>query len=190
LLMGNREALQGLRPEQFVDAQFGAFTVRDVLAELEKPGRDPRPEFRTAKLLEGVHDIHQLQPGMQLEGTVTNVTAFGAFVDLGVHQDGLVHVSQMAQRFVNDAREVVKTGDIVKVRVVEVDVPRKRIALSMRPADPARDAARSGGVAAQGQAAGGRARRDGVSAARPRSGGASPAVQNTAMADAFAKLKR
>ena len=189
LLMGNRDTLQRLRPEQFVDAQFGAFTVRDVLAELEKPGRDPRPEFRTAKLLDGVHDLHQLQPGMQLEGTVTNVTAFGAFVDLGVHQDGLVHVSQMAQRYVSDAREVVKTGDIVKVRVVEVDVPRKRIALSMRPADAARDGAR-GGAAGPGQAAGGRARGEGASGASARTGGPSPAAQNTAMADAFAKLKR
>ena len=190
LLMGNRDALQRLRPEQFVDAQFGAFTVRDVLAELEKPGRDPRPEFRTARLLDGVHDIAQLQPGMQLEGTVTNVTAFGAFVDLGVHQDGLVHVSQMAQRFVNDAREVVKTGDIVKVRVVEVDVARKRIALSMRPADPARDGARP--QAAQGLPT--RTQRQDGSRGGDRGSshriGGSHAQHSTAMADAFAKLKR
>ncbi|MGC8508864.1 MAG: Tex family protein [Thiomonas sp.] len=190
LLMGNRDVLQRLRPEQFVDAQFGAFTVRDVLAELEKPGRDPRPEFRTAKLLDGVHDIAQLQPGMQLEGTVTNVTAFGAFVDLGVHQDGLVHVSQMAQRFVNDAREVVKTGDIVKVRVVEVDVARKRIALSMRPADPARDGTRSQGGQAQParppRQDGGRS---GDRGSHHRAGG-THAPHSTAMADAFAKLRR
>ncbi len=187
LLMGNRDTLQRLRPEQFVDDRFGAFTVRDVLAELEKPGRDPRPEFRTAKLLDGVHDIKQLEEGMQLEGTVTNVTAFGAFVDLGVHQDGLVHVSQMAQRFVNDAREVVKTGDIVKVRVVEVDVARKRIALSMRPADPARDAARPQG--GQGQSARPRERQEGGRTGSHRAG-AAPSPQNTAMAAAFAKLKR
>ena len=190
LLMGNRDVLQRLRPEQFVDAQFGAFTVRDVLAELEKPGRDPRPEFRTAKLLDGVHDIAQLQPGMQIEGTVTNVTAFGAFVDLGVHQDGLVHVSQMAQRFVNDAREVVKTGDIVKVRVVEVDVARKRIALSMRPADPARDGPRSQGSQAQParlpRQDGGRS---GDRGSHHRAGG-THAPHSTAMADAFAKLRR
>ena len=186
LLMGNRDALQRLRPEQFVDDRFGAFTVRDVLAELEKPGRDPRPEFRTAKLLDGVHDIKQLEAGMQLEGTVTNVTAFGAFVDLGVHQDGLVHVSQMAQRFVNDAREVVKTGDIVKVRVVEVDVARKRIALSMRPADPARDAARPQGGQGQSRP---RERQESGRAASHRAG-AAPSPQNTAMAAAFAKLKR
>ena len=186
-LMGQREALARLRPEQFVDDRFGAFTVRDVLAELEKPGRDPRPEFRTARLLDGVHDIKQLEPGMQLEGTVTNVTAFGAFVDLGVHQDGLVHVSQMAQRFVNDAREVVKTGDIVKVRVVEVDVARKRIALSMRPADPARDAARAPG--GPGLSARPRDRQESGRAGHSRAATA-PASQNTAMAAAFAKLKR
>ncbi|MDY0328922.1 MAG: Tex family protein [Thiomonas sp.] len=185
-LMGQREALSRLRPEQFVDERFGAFTVRDVLAELEKPGRDPRPEFRTARLLDGVHDIAQLQPGMQMEGTVTNVTAFGAFVDLGVHQDGLVHVSQMAQRFVNDAREVVKTGDIVKVRVVEVDVARKRIALSMRPADPARDAAR----AQAGQGATRPRVRQEAGRSDGRRAAAAPASQNTAMAAAFAKLKR
>ncbi|MGC9185922.1 MAG: Tex family protein, partial [Thiomonas sp.] len=187
LLMGNRDVLQRLRPEQFVDAQFGAFTVRDVLAELEKPGRDPRPEFRTAKLLDGVHDIAQLQPGMQLEGTVTNVTAFGAFVDLGVHQDGLVHVSQMAQRFVNDAREVVKTGDIVKVRVVEVDVARKRIALSMRPADPARDGALSHGEPSR--SAHRQDRPDGQRGTSQRHAQAR-APQNTAIAEAFAKLRR
>ncbi len=187
LLLGNRDTLQRLRPERFVDAQFGAFTVRDVLTELEKPGRDPRPEFRTAKLLEGVHDIHQLQPGMQLEGTVTNVTAFGAFVDLGVHQDGLVHVSQMAQRFVNDAREVVKTGDIVKVRVVEVDVARKRIALSMRPADPARDAARQpDGQGIQRRSSD----RHETGRVRSHRTDAATASHSTAMADAFAKLKR
>jgi len=106
--------------------------VRDIITELEKPGRDPRPAFKTATFAEGVDDIKDLKPGMMLEGTVTNVAAFGAFVDIGVHQDGLVHVSQLADRFVKDAHEVVKAGDIVKVRVVEVDVKRKRIGLTMR----------------------------------------------------------
>jgi uncharacterized protein len=106
--------------------------VRDIIAELEKPGRDPRPGFKTASFAEGVDDIKDLKPGMLLEGTVTNVAAFGAFVDIGVHQDGLVHVSQLADRFVKDAHEVVKAGDVVKVRVLDIDIPRKRISLSMR----------------------------------------------------------
>ena len=131
-IMGAPEALRGLRAEDFVDETFGLFTVRDILAELEKPGRDPRPSFVTARFADGVDDIKDLCPGMLLEGTVTNVAAFGAFVDIGVHQDGLVHVSQLADRFVKDPHEVVKAGDVVKVRVTEVDVPRKRIALSMR----------------------------------------------------------
>ena len=131
-LMGDRQALKALNPALFVDERFGLPTVRDILAELEKPGRDPRPEFRTASFAEGVDDIKDLKPGMRLEGTVTNVAAFGAFVDIGVHQDGLVHVSQLADRFVKDPHEVVKAGDVVKVRVVEIDVARKRIALTMR----------------------------------------------------------
>ena len=122
---------QSLRPEAFADERFGAITVQDILAELEKPGRDPRPDFQVARFNDGVHDLKDLQPGMLLEGTVSNVAQFGAFVDLGVHQDGLVHVSQLAHRFVSDAREIVKTGDIVKVRVLEVDLARKRIALTM-----------------------------------------------------------
>ncbi|WP_225029280.1 Tex family protein [Xinfangfangia pollutisoli] len=131
-LMGDGAALKKLNPAQFVSDKFGLPTVRDILAELEKPGRDPRPEFRTATFAEGVNEISDLRPGMQLEGTVTNVAAFGAFVDIGVHQDGLVHVSQLADRFVKDPHEVVKAGDVVKVRVTEVDVARKRIALTMR----------------------------------------------------------
>ncbi|WP_165644968.1 Tex family protein, partial [Oharaeibacter diazotrophicus] len=127
-LMGDAGALKALDPRRFVDDRFGLPTVRDILAELEKPGRDPRPEFRTASFAEGVEEIADLKPGMVLEGTVTNVAAFGAFVDIGVHQDGLVHVSQLADRFVKDPRDVVKAGDVVKVRVVEVDVKRKRIA--------------------------------------------------------------
>ncbi|BBE72827.1 Tex family protein [Oharaeibacter diazotrophicus] len=136
-LMGDAGALKALDPRRFVDDRFGLPTVRDILAELEKPGRDPRPEFRTASFAEGVEEIADLKPGMVLEGTVTNVAAFGAFVDIGVHQDGLVHVSQLADRFVKDPRDVVKAGDVVKVRVVEVDVKRKRIALSMRKDDGA-----------------------------------------------------
>ncbi|APF36178.1 RNA-binding transcriptional accessory protein [Chelatococcus daeguensis] len=134
-LMGDSAVLRGLDPSAFVDARFGLPTVRDILAELEKPGRDPRPQFKTASFAEGVEDLSDLKPGMMLEGTVTNVAAFGAFVDIGVHQDGLVHVSQLADRFVKDPHEVVKAGDVVKVRVVEVDVKRKRIALSMRKDD-------------------------------------------------------
>ncbi|MDZ5451074.1 Tex family protein [Labrys sp. ZIDIC5] len=131
-LMGDSAALRKLDPQAFVDERFGLPTVRDIIAELDKPGRDPRPEFKTATFADGIDDIKDLRPGMLLEGTVTNVAAFGAFVDIGVHQDGLVHVSQLADRFVKDAHEVVKAGNVVKVRVVEVDIPRKRIALSMR----------------------------------------------------------
>ena len=131
-IMGQPAALSGLRPEQFVDDHFGLPTVRDIFAELEKPGRDPRPGFKTAAFADGVEDIKDLKPGMMLEGTVTNVAAFGAFVDVGVHQDGLVHVSQLADKFVKDPHEVVKAGDIVRVRVTEVDIARKRIGLSMR----------------------------------------------------------
>jgi uncharacterized protein len=131
-LMGDSAALKRLNPRDFIDAKFGLPTVQDILAELEKPGRDPRPSFKTATFAEGVEDIKDLKVGMMLEGTVTNVAAFGAFVDIGVHQDGLVHVSQLADRFVKDPHEVVKAGDVVKVRVTEVDVPRKRIGLTMR----------------------------------------------------------
>ncbi|TPP10115.1 Tex family protein [Rhizobium glycinendophyticum] len=131
-LMGDSATLKSLDPKRFIDEQFGLPTVKDILAELEKPGRDPRPSFKTATFAEGVEEITDLKIGMTLEGTVTNVAAFGAFVDIGVHQDGLVHVSQLADRFVKDPHEVVKAGDVVKVRVVEVDVKRKRIALTMR----------------------------------------------------------
>ncbi len=136
-LMGRGELLRGLDAKGFADARFGAVTVKDILAELEKPGRDPRPDFVVARFNDGVEDIKDLQPGMLLQGTVSNVAQFGAFVDLGVHQDGLVHVSQLASKFVADAREVVKTGDIVKVRVLEVDLARQRIALSMKLDAPA-----------------------------------------------------
>ena len=134
-IMGDTAALKALDPRAFVDERFGLPTVRDILTELEKPGRDPRPAFKTATFADGVNEMSDLKPGMVLEGTVTNVAAFGAFVDIGVHQDGLVHVSALADRFVKDPHEVVKAGDVVKVRVVEVDVKRKRIALSMRKDD-------------------------------------------------------
>ena len=176
-IMGRAELLKPLKPEQFATEQFGAITVKDILAELEKPGRDPRPDFKVARFNDGVEDIADLKEGMVLEGTVSNVAQFGAFVDLGVHQDGLVHVSQLANRFVNDAREVVKTGQIVKVKVLEVDQARGRISLSMKlDAAPARREPRDNRF----EAAAGRSGH----AHRARE-----ASQATAMASAFAKLK-
>ena len=154
-VIGDKAFLKSLRPETFADAEFGLPTVRDIIAELEKPGRDPRPEFKTASFKEGVEEIGDLKVGMQLEGVVTNVAAFGAFVDIGVHQDGLVHVSELSDRFVKDPREVVKAGDVVKVRVKDVDKGRKRIALTMKSgavgasADHVGRGAGGGGAAAQ-----------------------------------------
>jgi uncharacterized protein len=136
-VMGRSDMLKALRPELFANEKFGVITVKDILVELEKPGRDPRPDFKVARFNDGVDDIRDLKEGMILEGTVSNVAAFGAFIDLGVHQDGLVHVSQLSNKFVTDAREVVKTGDIVKVKVTEVDVARKRIGLTMKLNDAA-----------------------------------------------------
>ncbi|MEA2782931.1 MAG: protein Tex [Rhodospirillaceae bacterium] len=136
-LIGNASLLRNLEPERFTDETFGVPTVTDIIKELEKPGRDPRPSFKTATFLEGVEKLDQLQPGMLLEGVVTNVAAFGAFVDVGVHQDGLVHISAMAKTFVKDPRTVVKSGDVVRVKVLEVDPKRRRIALTMRLDEPA-----------------------------------------------------
>ncbi|MFF5209014.1 Tex family protein [Streptosporangium sp. NPDC000396] len=136
-LIGNGTVLRALKPQDFVDDTFGLPTVTDILAELEKPGRDPRPAFKTATFKEGVEKISDLKPGMLLEGVVTNVAAFGAFVDVGVHQDGLVHVSALSHNFVKDPREVVKPGDIVRVKVLDVDIPRKRISLTLRLEDEA-----------------------------------------------------
>ncbi len=147
-LIGDGAFLRTLNPAQYADAEFGVPTVTDILAELEKPGRDPRPEFKTATFEEGVEKISDLRAGMALEGVVTNVTAFGAFVDIGVHQDGLVHVSELADRFVKDPREVVKAGDVVRVRVKDVDVDRKRIALTMKSGAIESGAVRADGVAA------------------------------------------
>jgi protein Tex len=131
-LIGNAEIVRQLKPQTFVDDTFGLPTVTDILRELEKPGRDPRPAFKAAVFKEGVETLKDLKRGMILEGTVTNVAAFGAFVDIGVHQDGLVHISAMSKTFIKDPREVVKSGDIVKVKVLDVEVDRKRIALTLR----------------------------------------------------------
>ena len=131
-LIGDERSLRSLRPADFADDRFGVPTVTDILAELEKPGRDPRPAFTTATFAAGVEKVADLKVGMVLEGVVTNVAAFGAFVDVGVHQDGLVHVSAMADRFVSDPHEVVRSGQVVRVKVVDVDVERQRIGLSLR----------------------------------------------------------
>ncbi len=178
-LMGRADMLKTLKPELFANAQFGAITVRDILGELEKPGRDPRPDFAVARFNDGVDDIKDLKEGMTLEGTVSNVAQFGAFVGLGVHQDGLVHVSQMSHKYITGAREAVKTGQIVKVKVLEVDVARKRISLTMKlDAAPARrDGPRDNRFEGAGR---------GYAAAPRRN---EPVAQN-AMASAFAKLQR
>jgi uncharacterized protein len=189
-IIGDIAFLKSLRAEQYTDETFGLPTVKDILKELEKPGRDPRPAFVTATFAEGVEDLKDLKPGMVLEGRVSNVAAFGAFIDIGVHQDGLVHVSALSTKFVKDPREVVKAGDVVKVKVLEVDLPRKRIALTMRLDDPIGEAT-AGNAPAGGQRRDDRGpRRDGG----PRGGGAkpgnAPAPSNNAFADAFAKAKR
>ena len=173
-LIGNREKIRQINPADYTTAQFGLPTILDILAELEKPGRDPRGEFQTATFAEGIHEIGDLQPGMILEGVVSNVANFGAFVDIGVHQDGLVHISALADRYVEDPRDIVKAGDVVKVKVLEVDAARKRIALSMRLTDDAGSERKPA--------------RDNNRPTRPQQRQEKPA--NTAMADAFAKLKR
>jgi uncharacterized protein len=185
-LIGKSAVLKTLRPDDFADAQFGVPTVKDILAELDKPNRDPRPEFKTAAFKDGVQELGDLVPGMQLEGVVTNVANFGAFVDIGVHQDGLVHVSQLADRFVKDPREVVKAGDIVQVRVLEVDASRKRIALTMKRGE-VRPPASNGGAASRGSAP----PRPGPRPApgpRPPAGPRPAPTPSTALAAAFAKL--
>ncbi|MDP2407034.1 MAG: Tex family protein [Hydrogenophaga sp.] len=187
-LMGRADMLKTLRPELFANEKFGVITVKDILTELEKPGRDPRPDFQVARFNDGMDDISDLREGMVLEGTVSNVAQFGAFIDLGVHQDGLVHVSQLANKFVNDAREIVKTGDIVKVKVMEVDVARKRIGLSMKLGDAPTRSGRDDGAprdnrfepARSGSRSGG---------GRPAGAGPSSAQPASAMASAFARLQ-
>ncbi|MET9839697.1 Tex family protein [Streptomyces virginiae] len=205
-LIGNTGVLRSLRPEQFVTEAFGLPTVTDILRELEKPGRDPRPAFKTATFKEGVEKIGDLAPGMILEGVVTNVAAFGAFIDIGVHQDGLAHVSALSKTFVKDPRDVVKPGDIVRVKVMDVDIPRKRISLTLRLEDEAgaergagaprqRDERRGGGRPPQqrggagGQGGGGRnqgERGQGQGGGQGRrQGSGAPAPANSAMADAL-----
>jgi uncharacterized protein len=163
-VMGQSAVLREFKPEQFTDDKFGVPTVKDILAELEKPGRDPRPEFKTATFQEGVETISDLQSGMILEGVVTNVAAFGAFVDIGVHQDGLVHVSALANKFVKDPHEIVKPGQIVKVRVMDVDVKRQRIALTMRLTETAGDASHASQPRPEANPGAGRSPRDKQSA--------------------------
>ena len=183
-VMGRSDMLKTLRPELFANDKFGVITVQDILVELEKPGRDPRPDFKVARFNDGVDDIRDLKEGMILEGTVSNVAAFGAFVDLGVHQDGLVHVSQLSNKFITDAREVVKTGDIVKVKVTEVDVARKRIGLTMKLNDAAPANAQR---TRENRFEGGP--RQGQQAHRSQGPAQSVSAGQSAMASAFAKLQ-
>ncbi|HRP77359.1 MAG TPA: helix-hairpin-helix domain-containing protein, partial [Rhodocyclaceae bacterium] len=187
-LVGDGGFVRTLKARDFTDERFGEPTVRDILAELEKPGRDPRPEFKAAKFADGVEDIKDLREGMILEGVVSNVAAFGAFVDIGVHQDGLIHISALSDRFVKDPREVVKAGDIVRVKVLEVDVARKRIALTRRlddapaPRGERQEARRDSGP---------RDPRGGPRGGRP-GGTPKPAAPpaNNALADAFSRARR
>ena len=187
-VMGKADVIRALKPEAFADAKFGAITVKDIFAELEKPGRDPRPDFKVARLTDGVEQIKDLAVDMVLEGTVSNVAQFGAFVDLGVHQDGLIHVSQLAHKFVSDAREVVKTGDIVRVKVLEVDLARGRISLTMTlDAKPGQ----GGGTGRSDNAykPAGKHERAGGGSGGPGQRGAAPPAAGGAMAAAFAKLQ-
>ncbi len=191
-IIGDTAFLRSLKAEKYTDEKFGLPTVRDILKELEKPGRDPRPQFHMPEFADGIEDLKDLKPGMVLEGRVSNVAAFGAFVDIGVHQDGLVHISALSTKFVKDPREAVKAGDIVKVKVLEVDIPRKRIALTMRLDDPIPDA-RTGAPRDAAGAASRDFRGPRPSSAQrsfgPKPGMAPPAASN-AFADAFAKAKR
>ena len=180
-LMGRADMLKTLRPELFANEKFGVITVKDILGELEKPGRDPRPDFKVARFNDGVEDIKDLREGMILEGTVSNVAAFGAFIDLGVHQDGLVHVSQLSHKFTTDAREVVKTGDIVKVQVVEVDVARKRIGLTMKLGEKPAQRGEQGNNRFEGAGRGQQLHRG--------NGNQTAAQAPSAMASAFSKLQ-
>ena len=186
-IIGDTGFLRGLKPEQFTDEKFGVPTVRDILKELEKPGRDPRPEFVAPSFAEGVEDVKDLKPGMILEGRVTNVAAFGAFVDIGVHQDGLVHISALSHTFVKDPRDAVKAGDIVKVKVMEVDLPRQRIGLSMRLDDE------PGQVRSRPTAGGSdtpRGQRDSRPPARTNTNNPVPTPGGNALADAFARARK
>lgn len=204
-VIGQSSVLRSVKPTEFVDERFGLPTVQDILQELEKPGRDPRPEFKSASFDENVHTLADLKPGMMLEGVVTNVAAFGAFVDIGVHQDGLVHISALSDKFCKDPHEVVKTGQVVKVKVLEVDIPRKRIALTMRMSDApgarvggGREGAGAGGGGQGAPGRGGASQRDinrysgsggGAGASRQNGGRSAPEPVN-AFAAAFAKAKQ
>ena len=180
-ILGDSRALKGLNPSKYTGDRFGLPTVQDIFRELEKPGRDPRPEFKTATFADGVEKVGDLRPGMILEGVVTNVAAFGAFVDIGVHQDGLVHVSALSNTFVKDPHTVVKAGQIVKVKVLEVDLQRQRIALTMRMGDePTQGKRQDSTPGARGNAG----------QQRPQQRGTGPAPAGNAMAAAFARLKR
>jgi uncharacterized protein len=202
-LTGDARALKELDAARYTSEQFGLPTVRDILKELEKPGRDPRPQFKTAAFQEGVDDLKDLAPGMLLEGVVTNVTNFGAFVDIGVHQDGLVHISMMSHKFIKDPRELVKAGDVLKVKVLEVDLQRRRIALTMKlDAPPAHGAGEPQRQEGRGlpsrdhrsaQSRDGRGGRESPQRDRngPRAGAPRESQSNGAMAEAWAQaLKR
>jgi len=182
-LIGDSAFLKRLDPKQFTDESFGLPTVTDILSELDKPGRDPRPEFKTAEFQEGVEKLSDLEPGMVLEGVVTNVTNFGAFVDIGVHQDGLVHISALSEKFVKDPYEVVKAGDIVKVKVMEVDIPRQRVGLSMRMSD-------TPGAKTDGPRGGAGKPRGNAPRSERHAKEEKPAPANAAMAALFANAKQ
>ncbi|MBQ0833410.1 Tex family protein [Marinobacter sp.] len=194
-IVGDAAFLRGLNPQDYVTDKFGVPTIKDILSELEKPGRDPRPEFRFASFEEGVETLGDLEPGMVLEGSVTNVTNFGAFVDIGVHQDGLVHISALSHTFIKDPREVVKAGDIVKVKVMEVDIPRKRIALTMRmddqPGEKAESKRPASGRPAGSQKASGRSGQPaGQASPRGQNKGADQGAMGGALAQAFASARK
>ncbi|HEX7762859.1 MAG TPA: helix-hairpin-helix domain-containing protein, partial [Cellvibrio sp.] len=182
-IIGNSSFLKSVNPAEFADEHFGIPTITDILKELDKPGRDPRPEFKTANFKDGVETLKDLKTGMTLEGVVTNVTNFGAFVDIGVHQDGLVHISSLTDKFISDPHQVVKAGDIVKVKVLEVDIDRKRIALTMRmdeqPAAKGADNNKASARPQQNKAANRAPKQD-----------SSNAAMGDAFAAAFAKLKK
>lgn len=183
-LIGNKEKIKAINAQDFVSEEIGLPTIRDILTELEKPGRDPRPDFKTAQFKEGVEDITHLQKDMILEGVVSNVTNFGAFVDIGVHQDGLVHISEMTNKFINDPRMIVKAGDIVKVKVVELDLERRRIGLSMKLQDKSPKKATAHTKPKHTKVKPAPKKNNQGKVTKPK------AVVNSAMADAFAKLKR
>jgi uncharacterized protein len=184
-VLGDNSIVRSIDAKKYTDEKFGLPTVQDILKELEKPGRDPRPEFKSATFKEGVENLKDLQSGMLLEGVVTNVAAFGAFVDIGVHQDGLVHVSALSNKFVKDPHEVVKAGDVVKVKVLEVDVQRQRIALTMRLTDEVTQ--KPSGASSMQRDNRPRTQQGGQQRSQSRS---QPDIGSNAMAAAFAKLKQ